>query len=71
MLPVIRVSLQEKDICGCPIMLVAGLECVALWQVQEAFGLTRNEALKKMACPEPRVLAGTEPSAPAEEGTTK
>jgi len=52
-------------------MLVAGLECVALWQVQEAFGLTRNEALKKMACPEPRVLAGTEPSAPAEEGTTK
>ncbi len=47
-LPVVRGSWREKELKGCPLLIVAGGEFVYLPRVCEAFGLSRLEACRIM-----------------------
>ena len=46
-LPVIHnASFHEYELRGCPLLSIAGLECVALWRVAEMLGCDRKEAAR-------------------------
>jgi len=47
MLPkVIDAGFREMDIQDCPVIVVAGLECISVWRVAEALGMSRLDALR-------------------------
>ena len=58
-------SYHEYELAGCPLLSVAGLECVALDRVARMLGVDRKEAARRLAAFGPVLPWDIEGKAPA------